>query len=295
MKYIIILFLMTGSVRMVACDICGCSIGGYHFGILPNYRYHYVGLRYQYAQFHSIHEGENSTGDDYFHNVELWGRTVLWKKVQLYGVIPYHFNRRVEDNTENKVSGLSDISVLAHYTLLDQSNSEGDWKHFIQPGLGLKLPTGKYDVKVNKNTLAPAIQPGTGSLDEIASLIYIIKYKKFGWSNDFNYRLNGTNGNDYRFGNKTTVNSQFFWVSGINQAMIIPHVGATIEWSDADSERNKPVEFTGGSALGLLAGVDVYLGDISVGINTQLPLTQDLNQGQTTAKPRWQLAANYYF
>ena len=141
----------------------------------------------------------------------------------------------------------------------------------------------------------PAIQPGTGSLDGIASLIYIIKYKKVGWSNDFNYRLNGTNGNDYRFGNKTTVNSQFFWVSGINQAMVIPHAGVTGEWSDADLQRGKKVEFTGGSALGLLAGVDVYLGNISVGINTQLPLTQNLNQGKTTAKPKWQLAVNYYF
>ena len=36
-----------------ACDVCGCSLGGNYFGILPMFNKNFVGIRWSQAEFHS--------------------------------------------------------------------------------------------------------------------------------------------------------------------------------------------------------------------------------------------------
>lgn len=52
--FLTVALLAFGSVAS-ACDVCGCSIGGNYFGILPQFHRHFVGIRYSEQSFRSAH------------------------------------------------------------------------------------------------------------------------------------------------------------------------------------------------------------------------------------------------
>jgi len=47
----VILFIAVNS--SYACNICGCGGGNTYMGLMPNFKNHFFGLRYNYASFHT--------------------------------------------------------------------------------------------------------------------------------------------------------------------------------------------------------------------------------------------------
>lgn len=85
-KKIILLVLSTVALfanipQSAACDVCGCGVGSYYMGILPDFNKRFIGLRYQQNRLQT-HLGSNgirtpnSTNETY-RTMELWGLGTL--------------------------------------------------------------------------------------------------------------------------------------------------------------------------------------------------------------------------
>ena len=108
-----------------ACEICGCSGNGYHLGILPQFKKHFVGVRNTYRVFHSQHLiseqlyilGKRSR--EYYNTTELWARYQAGKKTQLFVLLPYNrFEQKEEGLPSHIVSGLGDVSLAVNRILV---------------------------------------------------------------------------------------------------------------------------------------------------------------------------------
>jgi hypothetical protein len=76
-----------------ACDVCGCSIGGNYFGILPQFLRHFVGVRYSEQSYRSAHSPNAAqTGDfdsdERFRTMDVLGRFYPTRRLQIIAMLP---------------------------------------------------------------------------------------------------------------------------------------------------------------------------------------------------------------
>jgi len=140
-----ILFIFPSSTQ--ACNVCGCGVGNYHYGILPQFRKNFVGIRYRHSSYVSTLDDSHSDVFSYetFRTAELWARFYPAKKVQIFAFVPFNVNERKEGMTVKKLNGLGDIVISANYNLINTYDSLGAFlTHNLLIGGGVKLPTGQY-------------------------------------------------------------------------------------------------------------------------------------------------------
>jgi hypothetical protein len=293
-KALIALLVFTGGYNAFACDVCGCSVGGSYFGILPQFQKNFIGVRYQQRSFDSEHltlfPGEVPLNTrETFHTTELWGRYVPHKNLQLFAFVPYNYYTKDEEGIHSVTSGLGDINLMAHYIIFNTGEDvEKKWKQALQVGTGIKLPTGKSDdIQAHTGLLIPSLQAGTGAFDIPFSLIYTVRHGKWGVNAEANYRLNMANKRDYRFGDRITTSARaFYWLS--NQSFsLLPHLGLSYEYGFLDKNKGAEQEYTGNKSLLGGGGLDIYFKRFIFNANTQLPLYQYMAKGQITGGQRW--------
>lgn len=287
-----------------ACNVCGCSLGGQYFGILPQFQKNFIGLRWSQAKFYAYmnHQSEYLT-EEYSHDtyakVELWGRFYLHPKWQLFAFVPYGYNDM--DGTEQVVSasGLGDISFMTNYLLVNTGEDKTKkFKHTLVVGAGLKLPTGQHNLEdqgllVNRN-----FQMGTGSTDFILSTVYTLRYQKTGLNTEVGYKINTRNADDYLFGNQFHATSQLFYWQNIQAVSLLPNAGLYYEQAEKHREGRVIQTNTGGNALLLSAGLETYINHFSVGLNYKHPLAQRYHSddiADIAAKDRWMVSISYNF
>jgi hypothetical protein len=284
-----------------ACDVCGCSVGGNYFGILPQFRRHFVGIRYQYRPFQSTHatlfEGETPlVTKEYFHTAELWGRYVPHKNVQLYAFVPTNYFLKTEEGKKTEYSGLGDISLMANYFVLNTGDSAArNWKHALQVGAGVKLPTGKANKVENDVRLNPYLQMGTGSLDIPLSIIYTLRYKRFGLNAEANYRVNTPNQQSYRFGNRLASSARLFYWHKVKSNSFLPNAGINYESADRDTDNGVGKEFTGGYSVFANIGIDIFYRDFSLNLSARPPLHEHFGDGNVKSFTRFAASFVYLF
>ena len=269
--------LLTLAKYTNACDVCGSAMGGTSLGILPQYHKHFIGMQYAQRNFTSAHtilgQSETSYSTERFKTLELRGRFYLGKKIQLFILAPLQANAQTENGITTKINGLADVSTFATYTIL-QNAGKGLWKHQLQVGGGVKLPTGSFNTLDKAGILNPNIQLGSGSLDFLVNAFYITRYKKIGWSNGMQYKINTRNANGYLFGNRYAWNSALFYWKEIKKITLLPQLGVQEEYASIDHHQQLSMGLSGGNTLSGVAGVDVYYQKITVGIGMQQPLQQ---------------------
>lgn len=276
-----------------SCDVCGNSYSSGGIGIQPMSAKHFVGMRYQYFASNSISHDGKSSSHEIIQSIAIWNRFTFAKKIQIFTAIPFKFNTRNTSTTKETVNGIGDASIMANYILLNTTNNYRIWRHTLRAGLGIKLPTGKYDQLHEGLLLHPSMQAGTGSIDLQMNMNYTIKYKMVGINAELNYNRNGTNKMYFHFGNKYVSNFTFFVWKEVKQFIFLPQVGLQHEYALQDVQSSILHTHSGGNLIKVNTCIDFYYKNIACMIQLQIPAKQNLAEGYIHSYP--QLNSNFIF
>jgi len=273
-----------------ACEICGCGLGNYYIGLLPQFNHKFIGFRYQYRRFNTV-LADNPTqfSHDYYKTMELWAGWNIGKKWQLITILPYNYIHQVSDDGVTNNNGIGDIALMANYKVFDKNTTSGNGSAVAQQlwlGAGIKVPTGKFNVDATDPALVAIAntQTGSASTDFILNGIYNVKINNIGINAGASYKLNTANNDKYVFGNKFSANSFVSYAISKGNTTVIPNAGVLFETSAANTLDKQNVAQTGGHLLTAAAGLELGFKNITVGGNMQLPVNQDFSAGQTNLK-----------
>ncbi len=281
-------------------------MGGSYLGILPQFHKNFAGVRYTTRSYtihttHThLHEGMPMTHDDVMDEVyttaEAWGRFVPFKKVQVLAFVPYAFNEERTARGTTRYAGLGDITLLVNYALFNTGDSTKNlFKHSLQLGGGVKLPTGTHSLHRSEEAYTASLQPGSGSTDYLLNGIYTLRYGKMGLSNDFTYRINSQNSDGYKFGNRLSGSGNlFYWYNLENVLTLLPSAGLYYEHAQADEyARNHDAQ--AGDAFFANLGLNVYVKKVVLGATLQLPLSHAQGHHASKANKRTMANLSYLF
>lgn len=287
---------LTGPIA-AACDICGCGVGSYYIGLLPDFKKRFGGIRYQYKglKTHIGQDGSTSylSSDETYQTIDIWGAWNIGRKFRIMGFIPFNMNHRISSGSSAYKSGFGDIALNGYYQLFNSRNTIHGNKllvHSLWMGLGIKLPSGTYNPD-DKNPVQGSqnsFQLGTGSVDGMLNAMYDIRIQDLGFNLNSSYKFNTSNKYDYTYGNKFTVNSLFYYkIRAGKNLTIAPNAGCMFEQSAKDKNKNSNMVYeSGGQLLMGTIGAEFSWGKFGIGGNVQTPLHQDLAGNTVRAKPR---------
>lgn len=300
-KIILIITIALFSINKTrACEICGCGQGNYYFGLMPQFRHHFIGLRYQFKRFNTVLANDPTQfSRDYYKTMELWGGWNIGKKWQILAVIPYNFVHQVSDDGITNNQGIGDIALMVNYKLFNK-NAMVKGRSFAQQlwiGAGLKIPTGKFNVDATDPALIALAntQTGTASTDFMLNAMYNVSINKVGINTSASYKINTTNSDKYTFGNRFSASSIASYTIKKKQVTILPNLGVMYEHTAINKLNKQRVEQTGGDLLTASGGVELSYKKFTVGANMQLPMSQSFASGQTAVKLKGMMQVTYAF
>ena len=298
MKYIFAILFGIASLNASACDICGCSSGTNTLGLLPSMNKHFIGFRFQQNNYYSTpHETGGSVysaSNEYFKTLDIWGRYSIGKRFQLMGFVPYKLNKRVNSTSTLKLNGIGDATILFNYQFIKLDNNK-KWKQSLLAGIGVKLPTGKFDAIQKYQFINENIQIGTGSVDIPFNMNYFIRKEKLGVNAEASYKANSTNKQHFKFGNKFTSAFRLFYQTKYKEFALIPQIAMNYEHNNSNSREKIAEEFTYGFGIQNQYGIDIYYKKIGLNIQYSLPLINKYGEGHIENKGRFSTHLIYLF
>lgn len=217
---------------------------------------------------------------------DYWSFTVL---------IPFIEQQRklVKKNTSGSnekiiTRGFGDLLVLFKYNILVSSLAK---QRQLAVGYGLKMPTGRSDLKDNNGFLISAdLQSGTGSWDHLFLLYYAQSFRPDAYSffGNISYRLNGNNNrfqissgpfSNYQFGN---VFSLTLGASYKLNTLFDLSVQGRFRKSEQDRFGQQEISNTGGNWVYIIPGLNVNIDPVSLRFFGQLPVYRKLDGIQLT-------------
>jgi len=282
-----------------ACEFCGCGVGNFYLGIMPQFHKQFIGVRYQ-AQWYNSHVGLHPSlaTREFFQTTEVWGRFYPTKRLQVITLVPYLFNQQRSTTNTVYLDGLGDIPVLVNYNVINTGSEDETraLRHSAWVGGGVKLPTGKYRFVESADTGANAnFQLGTGSVDFMVNGMYTLRYEKWGLNADATYKINTYNSNDYRFGNKINGTISLAYLQQLNTIGLMPNAGIFLDHAARNFSGDVRLSDTGGTATFITGGVETYWKSVSMGVNYRVPVSQDLANGRIRAHDRMMVHLTFLF
>jgi hypothetical protein len=271
-----------------ACDTCGCGTGNQYIGILPDFSKHAFGLRYQYSSLHSrVYTGGSTyrTALEKYNTAELWGAWNITHKIGIMGSVPYRFESFNDQVATTSKNGVGDIYLLGYYKLLHNNHTIRSGKLLVQNlwfGVGIELPTGKYDPsdKSMLNDTVNLYQLGSGSTDVPFNVIYNICLPDAGLNVSVKYKINTVNKDAYEYGNRFNINTQAYYkFSFKDKVTIMPDIGIQFENFQRSMDNHDWVEASSGNLITGTIGIQANFKTISIGGNFQTPLQQNVGEG----------------
>lgn len=288
---LMLLFTAFSGLGAFACDICGCGVGSYYLGILPDFKKRFIGLRYQQKSLltHLSPDGSRSylTTDETYRSYELWGAWNMGSKFRVVGFVPLNQVQKINQGVTQHKTGLGDIALVGYYKLFgSQGATEGKTSRFVSQSLwvggGIKLPTGHYDPNDESNTAGSqnTYQLGTASVDFTLNAMYDLRVQDVGVNVNASYKINSYNRYHYQYGNKLTTNLLGYYKFRVANITIAPNAGAMWETAANDHRNsNSKVDESGGWSVMGTGGIEVNINRIAFGANYQVPVSQSLAAG----------------
>ncbi len=284
-QLLIVMLCIAGSVKVLACDVCGGSGAMSGIGFLPNSDFHFVGLSYRARTFSTVHPklfaSETTVlGTNTFQTAEVFGRYAATNRIQLMAFVPIHSRNITDTEGTYQINGIGDASLLANYLLIKKK----DMRWFV--GSGVKLPTGNYDQETN-GQVVPNLQAGTGSYDALFTSNFTYLKNQFGMNAEGNYTLTSANDKYYEYGNQldATFTGFYKWKNG--KVMYVPQVGLNYTHTAQDVSNtvyNTKAAYTEASQLLLPLGLDMYRGNMGLRLSYKIPLLSNMSEGYVTPR-----------
>lgn len=303
-KIFLIAFIAILTDNARACDICGCGVGNYYIGILPEFSKKIIGLRYRHNTLltHIGAGGTNSylTTEETYRTAELWGGWTIGKSFRLMGYIPVNINDKLNQGISNSKTGIGDIGVQGFYQVLSQNKTIGKklLVHSLWFGVGVKAATGKYDATEKNNLIESAniFQLGTGSTDFTFNAMYDVRIMDMGVNASISYKLNTQNKERYRYGNKLSTNLQGYYKFRIKKKITLaPNTGVLYEIANNDRDAGYSVDVSGGNIFLSTIGIELASEKMALGANWQAPISQNLAAGSVKANNRGMIHISFIF
>ncbi|MDO3695768.1 transporter [Wenyingzhuangia sp. chi5] len=269
------------SVNSYACDVCGCGstnnnnftnlLGGNYVGFTYNYMY----FQYKQGSFSNV-----PMAKDDVNTISITAQYHITNRIQINANVPYKFNHRQKASGDIHTSGMGDIMV---YGLMNVLNTDSN--HVLKIGAGIKLPTGTFDLQNSSLNQTSAAQLGTGSLDVLLPIKYGYHYNNLSVVLSAMYFIKGTNSDEFKFGNQTQVNTSIsYGISLKNKVVISPIAGIGYDHFLASERYDIKDHRTSGTMYNANIGVQLETKRIVVGLNTQLPIKQNLIDNEVVFK-----------
>lgn len=264
-----------------ACEACGCSLGGFNFGIIPQTDTHFVGVKFSRARFFAsvAHTGQvPEHSHDSYYRWDLMGRFALSERWQLNLVLPYLYNDMNGSHEQHKLNGMGDPMVLMNYKLLQQKATADDqWIHNLWVGTGVKAPVGSFAYNQNEQLINPNFQLGTGSWDVLVTGNYMVNYNRYGLNVEAVYKMNTVNSQQYRFGNQANGQVNLFYNLPSGKLNLVPFAGLYAEYGGKHTFEGFFEANSGGKAVFANAGLQVQGKGLLLNLNYQNPIRQRFN------------------
>ena len=276
-----------------ACEICGCSNGNFQIGLLPNFTKGFIGYRYTTSQFNShLRTDATQFSHDYYKTMEVWGG-YNFGKFQVMAFMPYVFSRKVSDDGVTTSTGAGDLLLLFNYNVIRSVSLSKDEsvsiRHDLFLGGGVKLPTGINQVDTgnpNFNIGDFNSQAGTGSVDYLFNLTHNMMWNRSGIVINVAYRINAANRQGYEFGNRTYVNTAYYYTLTRSNVKIKPNAGFSYQSNAINKFQGAVVDDSNGYNLNFTAGVNVIRNKIGFNAMASVPVAQNMYDGQTKLQSR---------
>jgi len=295
--FFVFLFVITVH-HLSACDVCGCSSGNYFLGPTPQFGKQFIGLRYSFRSFNTVLSNNSSQySKDLYQTTELWGGLKLNKKFEILAFVPFNINHSTTDDGVKTNNGLGDITVIGNYNIFSNESLCSDsvnFSHQLWFGAGVKLPTGKFNVDTSIIVASANDQAGTGSYDFLITASYNYMLHNWGLTSNVTYKINQA-ASDYRFGNRFDATIFGYHSFTSNKNSISPNIGLLYENLKPNQFASEDVISTGGYALLGAIGLEARFDKITTGFNLQLPLAENISDGQTKINIRGMLHLTYAF
>lgn len=301
-RQLLCFFFVLFCIDIAACDICGCGVGGNYMGILPQFNRNFGGIRYKDRIFKHQDtplsmSGNNQINEDRFRTAELWARLFPGERWQYMFFVPFSLHERNGSLYNERIRGIGDIAVNAHYFLINTGDSiEKKTKITWMLGGGLQLPTGKYQQRSRNMSMFPqAFQIGRGAWAFSGQSIFMLRRKKWGLNTDVTYRYLLRNELDYQFGPQTIAALNAFHWAEIKQTSLLTNFGLIHENFGYDKEFGFRKALTGGNVTMISTGIDVYLKQLVIGTHYFIPLRQQIPEAIPENKGRWLMQCTMFF
>lgn len=185
--------------------------------------------------------------------------------------MPHDMNGMTMVHKEDS-SGIGDTEVLARYRFRKKDREDGSCQQAVL--LGIKLPTGAWNLEENGTRLMDMVQPGTGSVDYRAGLAMTHRRGKFTLDGDVIYTVKTENQEDYKFGNLLSYD-----LAGLYQIrdlyLMLELNGRFAEKDEIDGDKDSD---TGGHQLFINPGISYHiLPNTMLMLSVQWPVYTDMN------------------